>query len=89
MFLTVAWATMSNLATMVMVDASIAIGVYWRLEFVAIIMVIVTAMSAAAVSVRGGELRSAQTKHDCERKNCNRFYDVHDLLLPKISKLSG
>jgi hypothetical protein len=92
-------ATVSDLAIIVVVGASLAVGVYRCFEFVAIgVMVIAIAVGAAAVtsvgtaavtavtsaavtSVRGCNMRSAQTKHDCERENCNRLYDFHDLLL--------
>jgi hypothetical protein len=97
-------ATVSDHAIIVVVGTSIAVGVYRCFEFVAIVLVTVTAMldaamraaaglstvaaavgaavgTAAVTSVRGCNMRSAQTKHDCERENCNRFSDVHDLVL--------
>ena len=75
-------ATVADHAIMVVVDASITVGVNRRSDITALVIVMVafeaavgatmlvattTTMSAAAVAVRGGELRSAQTKHDCER----------------------
>jgi hypothetical protein len=88
---------MADLAIIVVVDASLAVGVQRRCDIAALVIVMeafgaavcttmlvasTTTMSAAAVaSVRGCNICSAQTKHDCERKNRNRSYDVHDLLL--------
>jgi hypothetical protein len=84
----------ADLVIMDVEDASGAVGVYRRSEFAAIVMVVVSAMmvaaavgvtaavmattAAAVTAMRGCELRSAQTKRDCERKNRNRFSDVHD-----------
>jgi hypothetical protein len=78
---------MADLAIIVVVDASLAVGVQRRCDIAALVMVMVAgaeaAMRAAAVvftvaatmgtTMRGRELRSAQTKHDCQRKNRYRL----------------
>jgi hypothetical protein len=89
-------ATVADLVAIDVVGASLAVGIYRRLKFAAIVLVMVTAMLEAAMRAAAGmstvaaavgvpmcgrELHPAQTKHDCKRKNRNRSYDVHDLLL--------
>jgi len=78
-------ATVADLVTIDVVGASLAVGVYWRLEFAAIAMAFAmraAVFSTVAVTMRGCELRPAQTKHDCERKNRYRLSNLHELSLP-------
>jgi hypothetical protein len=78
-------ATVADLVTIDVVGASLAVGVYRLFSNVAVVMAFAmraVVFSTVAVTMRGCELRPAQTKHDCERKNRYRLPNLHELSLP-------